>query len=178
MGLFHLTVVIGFVLGGVVTIAEDVTFIDDVYSFNNIYIAWTSESRPQSLQYRKYGESMVSTVSIKNVSERYNRSEPVYASSLINLEEDTVYEFQMESDDITTSSTLPATTTVYRVKTISSSPTKTDWKFYVEKTTPYVAGAVGAVVLTEFALDILGFEASYVNSHEHAKRKCSYSDSI
>jgi len=148
-------------MDGVLSLAANLTFIDDVYSFTNIFIAWTSDAPSGSLQYREFGESLLTTVPVKNVSDRYNRSDPVFAASLINIREDTVYEFQIQSEDssMTTSSTLTPSETVYRVKTLSASPMKTDWKYYAEKTALYAAGGVGAVILSECALDFLGFEA-------------------
>merc|ERR1719474_1743854 len=151
--------------------AEDAQFVDDVYSFNNIYLAWTSDSPPHSLQVKKNGESTMTTVPVRIVSEQYDRSDVVYAASLVNLEEDTVYEFQIEANDTSNSSissTLPASSTVYRVKTLSSSPAKADWKYYAEKATLYTAGSVGAVILSEVALDLLGFEAIGISAESVA----------
>eukprot|EP01084_Bolivina_argentea_P295534 508825_1 len=139
--------------------AIDIQSIDDIYSFNNIYMAWTvsppiENISSQLFQYRECGTHEFITIPVIDVSERYNAlnvNGTVYSISLNNLKEDTVYEFQIH---YTTTNT---TSNIYRMKTLSAS--KEDWKYYLQKSAPYVIGAVGSVILTEAALSALGFGA-------------------
>eukprot|EP01083_Nonionella_stella_P244121 850040_1 len=129
----------------------DIQSIDDIYSFNNIYMAWTvsppiENISSQLFQYRECGTHEFITIPVIDVSERYNAlnfNNTVYSISLNNLKEDTVYEFQIY---YTTTNT---TSNIYRMKTLSAS--KEDWKYYLQKSAPYVIGAVGSVILTEAA---------------------------
>ena len=131
--------------------ADDIQFIDDVYSSNAIYLAWTvptntGQPLTQIVEYTKCGnDNWKSVGEIHDASQRYRNNLPnatIYSLTLNDLKPDTIYKIRYLG-------------TIYQVRTLSD---KDDWKFYAKKAAPYAVGAVGAVILAPAALGLLGFE--------------------
>ena len=136
--------------------AHKIQFIDDVYSSNDIYLAWTVSNKtnkalPQILQYTERSNDNWRSIPIHDSTERYQNesNETVYSATLNNLAPNAIYKIRhnptisQDSDNH-----------VFQVRTLSNTD---DWEFYLEKAAPYAVGAVGAVILAPVALEILGF---------------------
>jgi len=147
------------VLQSTTSIADHIEFIDDVYSSNDIYLAWNVSYDPNdngdqhesssTIQYRECGQTAFVAIPVHDVTESYPASScdcHVFSVTLNNLRPDTIYEIQLSPAD-TDSHT-------YQIRTLSSHD---DWPLYVEKIAPYAVGAVGAVILAPIALEALGF---------------------
>eukprot|EP01083_Nonionella_stella_P055053 145303_1 len=129
------------------SVANNIQFIDDLYSSHDIYLAWTVSSviEPQIFQYRECGTDEFIPATINNASNQYeNTTSTVYSATLNNLSPDTIYQIKISSED----------DDIYRLRTLS---TNDDWELYLQRVAPYAVGAVGAVILTPIVLDMVGF---------------------
>ena len=137
--------------------AHKIQFIDDVYSSNDIYLAWTvsnksSKPLPQILQYTERTNDNWRSIPIHDATERYQNesNETVYSATLNDLTPNAIYKIRhnptISSDD--------SDNHIFQVRTLSNND---DWEFYLEKAAPYVVGAVGSVILAPVALELLEF---------------------
>eukprot|EP01083_Nonionella_stella_P055054 145305_1 len=127
--------------------ANDIQFIDDVYSSHDIYLAWTVSSviEPQIFQYRECGADEFISATINDAPQQYeNKTSNVYSVTLNNLSPNTIYQIKISSQS----------DNIYRLQTLSKND---DWEFYLARVVPYAVGAVGAVILAPIALDMVGF---------------------
>ena len=139
---------------------NEIEFIDDIYSFNDIYLAWTvssntNEPLPQAIEYSDIGNDNWKSIPVKNVTKYYQNNSKnrfnqiVYSITLNNLTPDTTYKIRYNPIYRYNPSY-----TIYHVRTLS----KTDnWKLYLRQALPYAIASVGVVTLAPVALQLLGF---------------------